>query len=74
MSRREEELKTDMNRRSALKTLALASAAGVLGVPAFAQASAPQMVTVAKIIGVPWFNLLSAGIAAGAPNFISILR
>jgi simple sugar transport system substrate-binding protein len=69
MSRREEELKTDMNRRSALKTLALASAAGVLGVPAFAQASAPQMVTVAKIIGVPWFNLLSAGIAAGGTKF-----
>src|SRR5271170_6376566 len=69
MSNRAEEVKTGMTRRSALKTLAVASVAGVIGVPALAQANLPRMVTVAKIIGVPWFNLLSAGIAAGGNQF-----
>ncbi|TLU72623.1 substrate-binding domain-containing protein [Lichenicoccus roseus] len=64
-----------MKRRDALKGLAAMSAAGTLaagtmGWPGNARAAAAgQMVTVAKIIGIPWFNLLSDGITEGGKKF-----
>ena len=58
-----------MKRRDALKGLAAASAAGMLHWPQGAHAATDQMVTVAKIIGIPWFNLLSAGIVEGGKKF-----
>jgi simple sugar transport system substrate-binding protein len=61
--------KTEIGRRSALKAMAAASVAGVCGVPALAQTKPPTMVTVAKIIGIPWFNLLAAGVTEGGKTF-----
>ncbi len=56
-----------MYRRNALKLAAAASIAG-LGVPR-AFAAGNQMVTVVKIIGIPWFNLLGQGVTAGGTKF-----
>ncbi len=58
-----------MKRRDALKGMAASSALGTLGWPAGAFAATDQMVTVAKIIGIPWFNLLSEGITEGGKKF-----
>jgi len=59
----------DINRRQALQAMAAATATCAVGTRALAQTSERSMVTVAKIIGVPWFNLLSAGITAGGKAF-----
>ena len=59
-----------MKRRDTVKWLAAASALGVAGWPLGARAAPdPQMVTVAKIIGIPWFNLVSEGITEGGKKF-----
>jgi len=58
-----------MKRRDTLKGLAAASFVGAAGLPQAALAAEPQMVTVAKIIGIPWFNLVSAGITEGGKKF-----
>ncbi len=57
-----------MERRSALKLMTAASIAGVTGIPA-AFAAAGQMVTVVKIIGIPWFNLVGQGVTEGGTKF-----
>ncbi len=56
-----------MQRRSALKLMA-ASAACLCAAPR-AFAAAGQMVTVVKIIGIPWFNLVGQGVAEGGAKF-----
>lgn len=58
-----------MKRRDAFKVMAAACAAGTLNRPFSAYAATDQMVTVAKIIGIPWFNLLSDGITEGGKKF-----
>ncbi len=59
-----------MKRRDALKGMAAASAFGIAGWPLGVRAAADaQMVTVAKIIGIPWFNLVSQGITEGGRKF-----
>ena len=59
-----------MKRRDTLKGLAAASAVGIAGWPLGVRAAPDaQMVTVAKIIGIPWFNLVSQGITEGGKKF-----
>ncbi len=59
-----------MKRRDTLKGLAAVSALGIAGLPLAARAAAdPHMVTVAKIIGIPWFNLVGRGITEGGQKF-----
>ncbi len=57
-----------MERRSALKLMGAASVAGLAGMPR-AFAANEQMVTVVKIIGIPWFNLVAEGITEGGAKF-----
>ncbi len=58
-----------MKRRDTLKGLVAASAIGVAGWPRGVRAADAQMVTVAKIIGIPWFNLVGQGITEGGKKF-----
>jgi len=58
-----------MKRRDTLKALAAVSLVGATGLPRAALAAEAQMITVAKIIGIPWFNLVSAGITEGGKKF-----
>ncbi len=58
-----------MNRRDTLKILLATSAASTAGWSRGVRAAEYQMVTVAKIIGIPWFNLLSEGILDGGKKF-----
>jgi simple sugar transport system substrate-binding protein len=51
-----------ITRRGAMKALAATTAIGAFGAPTIARAADPTMVTVVKIIGVPWFNLLDQGL------------
>ncbi|HUZ62076.1 MAG TPA: substrate-binding domain-containing protein [Acetobacteraceae bacterium] len=59
-----------MDRRSTLKLFGAAAAAGAMGLPggAFA-AGEKQMVTVVKIAGIPWFNLLEKGLIKAGSQF-----
>ena len=56
-----------MYRRSALKLAAAAAITGLATPSAFAAGN--QMVTVVKIIGIPWFNLLGQGVTDGGTKF-----
>ena len=58
-----------MERRDALKFLTAASVASMAGWAPAVRAAEDQMVTVAKIIGIPWFNLLGQGIVEGGQKF-----
>lgn len=58
-----------MDRRTTLKLLG-AAAAGAAGWPRLAGAQGEKtMVTVVKIAGIPWFNLLDKGLEEGAKKF-----
>ncbi len=57
-----------ITRRGAMKALAATTAIGALGAPTIARAADPTMVTVVKIIGVPWFNLLDQGLTAAGKD------
>jgi simple sugar transport system substrate-binding protein len=60
---------TLMTRRGVLASAAAFGAAtACAGFAGSARAATETMVTVAKIVGVPWFNLLSAGITAGGKD------
>jgi simple sugar transport system substrate-binding protein len=59
-------MRNGIDRRSMLA--AMAAMGGGFVLPAVAQ-TLPKMVTVVKIIGVPWFNLLSEGITGGGNQF-----
>ncbi|MBV8457433.1 MAG: substrate-binding domain-containing protein [Acetobacteraceae bacterium] len=57
-----------MNRRDTLKLLAISAASAV--VPLSARSAAePTMVTVVKITGIPWFNLVDRGLVRGGKKF-----
>lgn len=57
-----------MNRRDTLKLMGLAAASSAL--PGLAQAAGePTMVTVVKITGIPWFNLVDKGLERGGKKF-----
>lgn len=58
-----------MDRRSALKLFGTAAVAGALGVPAAGFAAEKRMVTVVKIAGIPWFNLLEKGLTKAGKDF-----
>lgn len=58
-----------MDRRSTLKLFGAAAAAGALGLPGRAFAAEKQMVTVVKIAGIPWFNLLEKGLLKAGKQF-----
>ncbi len=57
-----------MNRRDTLKLLGISAASAV--VPLSARSAAePTMVTVVKITGIPWFNLVDRGLVRGGKKF-----
>ena len=59
-----------MNRRELLKSAAgLAAAMGSFGVVRPALAANPTMITVVKIVGVPYFSLLHDGLVAAGEKF-----
>jgi simple sugar transport system substrate-binding protein len=59
-----------MNRRDTLKLLGLSAATAALPLSAGARAAAePTMVTVVKITGIPWFNLVDKGLERGGKKF-----
>src|SRR5579875_3708252 len=58
-----------MRRRDTLKLIGAAGAAGALGLPLQARAAQKTMVTVVKITGIPWFNLVDKGLVRGAKQF-----
>ncbi|MGH7119410.1 MAG: substrate-binding domain-containing protein [Acetobacteraceae bacterium] len=58
-----------MKRRDTLKLIGAGAAAGALGLPLRAKAAEKTMVTVVKIIGIPWFNLVHKGLERGAKQF-----
>ncbi|MDA8250482.1 MAG: substrate-binding domain-containing protein [Rhodospirillales bacterium] len=57
-----------LQRRQALQLLA-AGAVAATGAPLVAQAAEPTMVTVVKITGIPWFNLVNKGLVRGGKQF-----
>ncbi len=56
-----------MNRRDTLKLLGITAATAAL--PLAARAAEPSMVTVVKITGIPWFNLVDKGLERGGKQF-----
>src|SRR5450432_1348675 len=59
-----------MDRRQTLKMIGGAAAMAGAGLPRFAFAEAQkEMVTVAKIAGIPWVNAVEKGILKGAKDF-----
>jgi simple sugar transport system substrate-binding protein len=57
-----------MNRRDTLKLLGLTAASAALPLAA-SRAAEPTMVTVVKITGIPWFNLVDKGLQRGGKKF-----
>jgi simple sugar transport system substrate-binding protein len=57
-----------MNRRDTLKLLGISAAGAVVPLSA-RSASEPTMVTVVKITGIPWFNLVDRGLVRGGKKF-----
>lgn len=57
-----------MNRRDTLKLLGISAASAVVPLSA-RSASEPTMVTVVKITGIPWFNLVDRGLVRGGKKF-----
>lgn len=58
-----------MKRRETLELIGAAGAAAALGFPMRANAAEKTMVTVVKITGIPWFNLVDKGLMHGAKQF-----
>ena len=58
-----------MKRRDTLKLFGAGAVAGALGLPIGAEAAEKTMVTVVKITGIPWFNLVNKGLERGAKQF-----
>jgi simple sugar transport system substrate-binding protein len=58
-----------MNRRDTLRLIGAAGAAGAFGLPMQARAAQKTMVTVVKITGIPWFNLVNKGLMRGGKQF-----
>jgi simple sugar transport system substrate-binding protein len=58
-----------MHRRQTLQLLAAGAAAAAAGRPMLARAAEPSMVTVVKITGIPWFNLVNKGLMRGGKQF-----
>jgi simple sugar transport system substrate-binding protein len=58
-----------MKRRDLIKTAGASAAAAILSGTRTALAAEPVMVTVVKIIGVPYFNLLDNGLVAAGKQF-----
>ena len=58
-----------MKRRETLGLIGAAGAAAALGFPMRANAAEKTMVTVVKITGIPWFNLVDKGLKRGAKQF-----
>ena len=58
-----------IQRRQTLQLLGAGAAALAAGRPLVARAAAPTMVTVVKITGIPWFNLVNKGLTRGGKQF-----
>lgn len=58
-----------IQRRQTLQLLGAGAAALAAGRPLVARAAAPTMVTVVKITGIPWFNLVNKGLERGGKEF-----
>ena len=58
-----------LHRRQTLQLLAAGAAVAAAGRPMLARAAAPSMVTVVKITGIPWFNLVNKGLTRGGKQF-----
>ena len=58
-----------IQRRQTLQLLGAGAAALAAGRPLVARAAAPTMVTVVKITGIPWFNLVNKGLTRGGKEF-----
>ena len=58
-----------IQRRQTLQLLGAGAAALAAGRPLVARAAAPTMVTVVKITGIPWFNLVNKGLQRGGKEF-----
>lgn len=59
-----------LKRRQTLQLLAAGAAASAVGGrPLIARAAEPTMVTVVKITGIPWFNLVDKGLVHGGKEF-----
>ncbi len=58
-----------IQRRQTLQLLGAGAAALAAGRPLVARAAEPTMVTVVKITGIPWFNLVNKGLERGGKQF-----
>ncbi len=58
-----------LHRRQTLQLLAAGVTAAAAGRPMLARAAEPSMVTVVKITGIPWFNLVNKGLTRGGKQF-----
>lgn len=58
-----------LQRRQALQLMAAGAVATAGGIPTIARAAEPTMVTVVKITGIPWFNLVNKGLVHGGKQF-----